>query len=114
MSYREKTPFDKRQREASQIREKYPGRVPVIVEKVAKSDVPDLDKNKYLVPGDLTLGQFIYVIRRRLILPAEKALFIFVNNTLVTTGTSIREIYMNYAEEDGYLYMNYSSESTFG
>lgn len=114
MSYMEKTPFDTRQKEASKIREKYPGRIPVIIEKVAKSDVPDIDKNKYLVPCDLTLGQFVYVIRRRLSLSPEKALFIFVNNTLVTTGTLMREIYGNYASEDGFLYMHYAGESTFG
>lgn len=42
---------------------------------------------RYLVPGDLTVGQFVYVIRKRIKLTPEKAIFIFVNNVLPPTGT---------------------------
>lgn len=37
---------ERRQAEACRIREKYPERVPVIVEKAVKSDIPDIDKKK--------------------------------------------------------------------
>lgn len=30
------------------IREKYPDRIPVIVEKAEKSDIPDIDKKKHV------------------------------------------------------------------
>jgi hypothetical protein len=58
----------------------------VIVEKAEKSDIPDIDKKKYLVPADLTVGQFVYVIRKRIKLSPEKAIFIFVKNVLPPTG----------------------------
>ncbi|TQD70429.1 hypothetical protein C1H46_044034 [Malus baccata] len=74
--------LERRQAEASRIREKYPDRIPVIVEKAARSDIPDIDKKKYLVPADLNVGQFVYVVRKRIKLGAEKAIFIFVNNAL--------------------------------
>ena len=48
---------------ADKIREKYPERIPVIVEKLPKARVGDLDKKKYLVPSDLTIGQFYFLIR---------------------------------------------------
>lgn len=38
------------------------------------------------MPGDLTAGQFVYVVRKRIKLSAEKAIFVFVNNTLPPTG----------------------------
>lgn len=41
---------------------------------------------RYLVPADLTVGQFVYVIRKRIRLSAEKAIFIFVDNVLPPTG----------------------------
>ena len=82
---------EKRQAEALRIREKYPDRIPVIVEKAGRSDIPDIDKKKYLVPGDLTAGQFVYVIRKRIKLSPEKAIFIFVNNILPPTGTRERK-----------------------
>ncbi len=54
----------------------------MIVEKVDKSDITTIDKKKYLVPADLTVGQFVFVIRKRIKLEPEKAIFIFVNNVL--------------------------------
>lgn len=41
---------------------------------------------RYLVPADLTVGQFVYVIRKRIKLSPEKAIFIFVKNVLPPTG----------------------------
>lgn len=77
---------EKRKAEADRIRDKYPDRIPVICEKVDKSDIPTVDKKKYLVPADLTVGQFVYVIRKRIKLNAEKAIFIFVNQVLPPTA----------------------------
>ncbi|KAI8006215.1 Autophagy-related protein 8C-like [Camellia lanceoleosa] len=59
-------PLERRQAEATRIREKYPDRIPVIVERADRCDIPDIDKKKYLVPADLTVGQFVYVVRRGL------------------------------------------------
>ena len=78
--------LEKRQAEAQRIRSKYPDRIPVICEKADRSDIPDIDKKKYLVPSDLTVGQFVYVIRKRIKLSPEKAIFIFINNVLPPTG----------------------------
>lgn len=63
--------------------------VQVICEKADRSDIPDIDKKKYLVPADLTVGQFVYVIRKRIKLSPEKAIFIFINNVLPPTGRVI-------------------------
>ncbi|GMI78239.1 autophagy 8c [Hibiscus trionum] len=74
------------QAEASRIREKYQNKIPVIVEKAERGDIPDIDKKKYLVPADLTVGKFVYVVRKRIKLSAEKAIFVFVKNTLPPTA----------------------------
>jgi len=107
-------PADKRKAEAQRIRAKYPDRIPVIAEKAADSDIPDIDKKKYLVPADLSVGQFVYVIRKRIKLKAEKAIFIFVNNSLPPTAALMSQIYKEHKDEDGFLYVTYSGESTFG
>jgi hypothetical protein len=46
---------------------------------------------RYLVPADLTVGQFVYVIRKRIKLSPEKAIFIFVRNVLPPSGEEIVE-----------------------
>ncbi|KAH9651860.1 Autophagy-related protein 8C [Citrus sinensis] len=88
-SFKLEHPLERRQAESARIREKYPDRIPVIVEKAERSDIPDIDKKKYLVPADLTVGQFVYVVRKRIKLSAEKAIFIFVKNILPPTGDDL-------------------------
>mmetsp|Transcript_137 Transcript_137/g.232 ORF Transcript_137/g.232 Transcript_137/m.232 type:complete len:117 (-) Transcript_137:307-657(-) len=112
--YKTENKFEKRKNEADKIRAKYPDRIPVICEKAKKSDIVDIDKKKYLVPADLTVGQFVYVIRKRIKLTPEKAIFIFVKNTIPPTGAVMSQIYKEHKDEDGFLYVTYSGESTFG
>jgi GABA(A) receptor-associated protein len=113
-SFRERYSEEKRTEECTRIRQKYPDRIPIVVEKHNDSNIKDIDKHKYLVPKDLSVGQFIFIIRKRLVLTPEKALFIFVNNTLPPTSSEIGQIYTQYKDPDGFLYITYSGENTFG
>jgi len=107
--------FEERVAESRKILEKFPDRVPVIVEKGAKGgNVPEIDKNKYLVPKDLSVGKFIFVIRKRIQLSPEHALYVYANGTLPATNDLMGTIYEQNKKEDGFLYMHYNSESTFG
>ena len=64
--YKEDNSFYSRREESSKIRDKYPDRVPVIIEKSPKARIEDLRKNKYLVPFDLLVGQFYFLIRKNI------------------------------------------------
>lgn len=88
------------------------------------------------MPADLTVGQFVYVIRKRIKLSPEKAIFIFVDEVLPPTAALMSSIYEEHKDEDGYvvsplcvgfevsgrrvltitrfLYITYSGENTFG
>jgi GABA(A) receptor-associated protein len=114
--FRQRFPYSERANESSRIRDKFPDRIPVIVErsKNTSAAIPHIDKEKFLVPGDLTVSQFIYIIRRRIELSSEMALFLYVGNTLPTTGTLLRELYSHHSEDDGFLYITYCGENTFG
>ena len=114
ISFKEKNPLEKRINESNRILNKYPDRIPVIVEKLKYCNIPNLDKNKFLVPRDLTVGQLIYVIRKRLCITSGKALFIFINNALPITSSLISDIYNKEKDIDNFLYIKYNSESTFG
>lgn len=115
-NFKKQFSFDARSNESRTIREKFPGRIPTIVEKSTsgKSAVPEIDKQKFLVPGDLTISQFVYIIRRRLTLSHETALFLFVAGTMPTTSSLMKELYATYRDQDGFLYIQYSGENTFG
>merc|ERR1712112_198826 len=112
--YKEEHPFEKRRTEGEKIRRKYPDRVPVIVEKAPKARIGDLDKKKYLVPSDLTVGQFYFLIRKRISLRPEDALFFFVNNVIPPTSATMGSLYQEHHEEDFFLYIAYSDESVYG
>lgn len=86
----------------------------MICEREPRSNIPPVDKRKYLIPMDLTVGQFVYVIRKRIKLSPEKAIFVFVNNVLPPTAALMSSIYEEHKEDDGFLYIAYSGENTFG
>lgn len=101
--------------ECQRITKKYPGRIPVFVFRLkGTTEIPDIPKHKYLVPSDLTVGNFIYMIRKQLKLTPEKALYIFVGNTLPMSSLTMSEIYSMHKDEDGALRLYYTSENTFG
>ena len=106
--------FEKRQNESQRIVKKHPERVPVVVCKNYGDNLPDIDKQKFLVPKDMSIGQFMYVIRKRIKLDANQALFILINNSLQTSTKLMSEIYETCSDPDGFLYIVYSSENTFG
>jgi|UniRef100_A0A6C0CZ71 GABA(A) receptor-associated protein len=115
MEYKNKVPFEKRHEDALRIKEKFPERIPIIIDlHKSSSTLPPLDKRKYLVTRDLTVGQFIYILRKRMKLNPEKAIFLFVNNTIPPTSEMVSEIYREHMDLDNFLYFTLSSESVYG
>tara|TARA_B100000902_G_C27119105_1_gene817696 strand:- start:258 stop:578 length:321 start_codon:yes stop_codon:yes gene_type:complete len=101
--------------QSEKLIEKYPNKIPIIVRKYDKEkNLPSINKSKYIVPKEMNFTNFIYIIRKRINLSSEKAIFITINDKLCPSNDTIGEIYDNYKNEDGFLYMNYSSENTFG
>jgi len=114
--YQKNTNFETRRAESSKVISKYPDKIPVIVERMKNCEnISKIDKNKFLVPSELTVGQFIFVIRKRIKLTPEQGIFIFVNGTtLPSTSSLMSNLYKEYKSDCGFLYVSYSGESTFG
>ena len=106
--------FEKRRNESTRILLKYPNRIPIICERSRDSNIAKIDRNKYLVPSNLNIGQFLYIIRKRIKLSPESSLFIFINNSLPSTSKLIKNLYENEKDDDGFMYILYKEESTFG
>lgn len=112
--FKEENALNNRQAESAKIRSKYPERIPVIVEKVPNTTIPDIDKKKFLVPNDISVAQFMWIIRKRIQLPSERAIFLFVGKILPQSSASMGQIYQEHRDEDGFLYIAYSGENSFG
>ncbi len=102
--------------ESSRVIESYPERVPVICERsnYTSAECPYIDKNKYLIPIDLTVGQFIYTIKKRLNIQPNYAIFLFINNLMPLSSQPFGNLYKKHKDIDGFLYITYAYENTFG
>ena len=113
-NFKSNFPLNQRKVESDSVLSKYHDRIPIICEKGKYTALDEIDKHKYLVPSDLTCGQFVYVIRKRLRLPAEKAIFLMVNGIMPRQSAYLSQVYQEHKDEDGFLYITYLSENVFG
>ena len=113
-SFKDSHTEEERKKESSKILQRYPSRVPIIVEKKEGCTLGDIEKNKYLAPGDMSMSQFIFTVRRRIKLEPSEAIFLTVNGSLMSGSSLISDVYESKKDKDGFLYMIYSSENTFG
>ncbi|XP_039219083.1 microtubule-associated proteins 1A/1B light chain 3C-like isoform X1 [Crotalus tigris] len=106
-----------RKNEVAAIRVRFPYKLPVILERYAKEKIlPALNKVKFLVPQEFTMGQLVAIIRNRMGLRCTQAFYFLLdgNHSLVNMSATMAEVYTTYKDEDGFLYMTYASQEMFG
>ena len=106
--------FEERRKEYNRIIGKYPERIPIICEKNRFCKIPEVDKKKYLLQPRITIGQFMFIIRKRTRLKEYEALFLSIGGNIPPTSEFISVSYEKGKDPDGFLYIQYSSENTFG
>uniref|UniRef100_A0A667WMH7 Microtubule-associated protein 1 light chain 3 gamma, like n=1 Tax=Myripristis murdjan TaxID=586833 RepID=A0A667WMH7_9TELE len=80
-------------------------RILIIFWYIREKTLPLLDKTKFLVPFELTLGQFLCL----------QALFLLVSEkSMSCMSASMGEVYSQYRDPDGFLYITYASQEIFG
>jgi GABA(A) receptor-associated protein len=104
------------------LRMKYPDRVPVYVDSMegGGANTRAIDKHRFLVPNRFTVGQFMHMIRKRIQLKPEEAIFMSVVSNaspagiLPPTHALMIDIHEQYKDKNDVLYIRYSNESVFG
>jgi GABA(A) receptor-associated protein len=115
--YRKATPTKDREEEAARIRARYPDRIPVVAYRAARSTaLPHMDRNKFLTPSTMTMGEMVFVLRKRMKLDPAIAVFVFCGDTgiLAPTSACMSDLYARHKHHDGFLYLTYCAENTFG
>ena len=110
--FKDRFAYKERYGEATRIKNKYPDRIPVIVE--VRAGVPEMERQKYLVPKDLTVAQFMCALRKKIKLDQHEALYMFFNSTLAQSSAMMGSIYKDHQDSDQFLYAHLCVENTFG
>jgi hypothetical protein len=97
------------------VKQKYPNYIPIIV-RVHDNKSIKLTKSKYLVGGEITLGQFLSILRKKITnIKSTESIYLLINNTLVPITLPIFMIYNEKKDpETNMLYITICKENTFG
>ena len=119
MNFKEEYSFNQRKIQSESVLDKfYPQKVPVIIQKHKKDkNLQSNDKRKYLIPHDMKYSSLMITLRHRVFenMPSSVALFLSTENgTMLCHTDNILNIYDKYVDKDGFLYLYYCSENTFG
>ncbi|KAH9600573.1 Autophagy protein Atg8 ubiquitin-like [Trypanosoma melophagium] len=134
--------LEARKKESTSIRRRYPHHVPLVCEPAVgmntnhdneissfsasttsavlnallqrRQVLRELDYSKFLLPEDASMQQLLVLLRRRLLLESEQGLFLFLDNSMPSSSACMGDLYLQKKDEDGFLYMTYGIESTFG
>lgn len=109
---------------AKEMIKKYPNRIPIIVDRGTR-DTPKITRHKFLVPHHhqqagvhrpLLVGDFLFILRNYITLEPHQAIYIFVGDreTIPATADFMSRLYEQYQDRDGFLYITYTLQSTFG
>ena len=106
---------NKRKQTFKNIKQKYPDRIPIVIEKDPRTKMKDLIKTKYLIPRYSNSSEFFNLIRKKIEIEEGSALFMLVKGIYtLNPNNDLSEIYEKYHDKDGFLYIVYSSEKTLG
>lgn len=97
----------------------YPDKVPVVIQKLARETyLPELKKNKFLIPGNMSYSSFLIYLRGILTTTVSPSTAIFLSTEgghMMCSSDKMLNVYQNHSDnQDNFLYLFYCSENTFG
>lgn len=107
MKWTQRTPQQKRD-DVLRLLKRYPDKIPVYIEGITQ--------NKFLVPYDITVAQFLYMLREKVLMTPTESIFVFFGKRkeIMPSNMIIREIYDRLKDDDDMLYAFYAKENVFG
>lgn len=130
-SYTERVPLEQRITEAEELAKKHPNCVPIILEPPTSGSSMALQlgfeqqnfQRKLLLPGSFNFKQCCQMMNKHLLDSkaikldqAKDVLYFYVNRDFSTVllNEQLSTIYRNHRHADGFLYVNFAKEATFG
>lgn len=127
MSEIKKLSFDERKKQSDKIINKYQDKCPIYLSFDSNITLNlnnnKTNLNKYIVTNDLTLGQFLTIVRKKINFTSMETLTLFIeeykndklkSTILATNSSTIGELYHKNKDADGFLYLKAVKENVFG
>ena len=89
--------------------------VPVVIENADGATIGEVLRCNYMADRELTMARLMWQIRKTIKLgEAESIYFMIANTHIPNSKDKIGVIYDKYKDEDGFLYISFAGENTFG
>lgn len=105
--------IQQRQTLSKKLTDKYKNNIPVVIDRY-DDKTPAIDRHKFLIPYTYTVAEILMVIRKRIKLNSSESIVLFTNNVLHSSSTLLSVVYDRHKNTDGFLYIIYQVENTFG
>lgn len=121
--YKENISLKDRQVDVENALKKNPDHIPVFIEKSSASNMAHLRskgndkiKSRFLLNGNLTVREFIECLHKNKTDEhhINQPIYLFHNNVLLSRSKTMKELYEEFKDEDGMLYLVYSDTYTWG
>lgn len=107
--------LEERKRNSESLLQQFDDKIPLVCEKDPKSKMESLPKTKFLVPNTMMWSQLSELIKNKIKLDNREALFLLIEGKHQVSGEkTLGEIYEAYKEEDGFLYVSYAGQLSWG
>ena len=109
-------PLAERKQRLERLASKNPEKIPIIFEKHRNSKMTaGAEDSKFISTRNIKLGEFTKQLRDMWKLKEDTSLFFSCGDrTVLKADVLIGDLYDQYKEEDGYLYIQYREVETFG
>ncbi len=100
---------------------KYPNRVPIVISsRSINLKENNTNNTNFIVPSNITIAEFLIILRKRIKIYNEEAIFMFVidnitkKDIMVPSSSTIDSLYSQYKDENLILNLYVEKESVFG
>ena len=114
--FRQKNTLEQRIEQYEKIKNNYADKIPIILERGNNCTINKIIKTKYILSYSVTMAEFMKIIRGKLELDPERALFFLADGKYsLSANEDLGNVYEKYKDsQDGFLYMTYSEEIVYG
>jgi GABA(A) receptor-associated protein len=113
MDFKKKYTYHERTIKSFNLLKKYPDRIPIVCT-IGDKNLPKFKKTRYLVPRNIILVEFIYLLRKRIKLPRQMSMYLLIGSNIQVSSQLVSRVYEDYKDRDGFLYIQCFGENTFG